>query len=210
MFKPKRKEKAKRGQQKWIALLVLLLGIIGGLAGYWFYQNQPSAVEPVISSSNTEFTEISGSITISNTTSTTLSCSYSQGFGSRENSELAAQLETLLRDANTGIKMVTVTENLAEYRKCGEVVEPIYQTCSLLTINLPIESRDPSEGELGGHIAELLDVLTTQNSCYPSELSVIFETPAGSITWQMTYALALEAYEDGARGVELYDPSARR
>jgi hypothetical protein len=207
MFKPKRKEKAKRSQQKWIALLVLLLGIIGGLAGYWFYQAQESAAEPVISSSNTEFTgQVSGMITSSGT----LDCSYSQGFGSRENSELAAHIETLLRDANTGIKMVTVTENLAEYRKCGEVIEPIYQTCSLLTINLPIESRDPSEGELGGHIAQLLDVLTTQNNCYPTELSVIFETPVGSITWQMTYALALEAYEDGARGVELYDPSARR
>jgi hypothetical protein len=208
MFKPKRKEKAKRGQQKWIALLVLLLGVIGGLAGYWFYQAQESAVEPVIADG--EFMEMGGSITMSNTTSTTISCSYSQGFGSRENSALAANIETLLRDANTGIKMVTVTENLAEYRKCGEVVEPIYQTCSLLTINLPIESRDPSEGELGSHIAALLDVLTTQTSCYPSELIVIFETPAGSITWQMTYALALEAYEDGARGVELYDPSARR
>src|SRR5688500_98362 len=115
MFKPKRKEKAKRGQQKWMALLVLLLGLIGGLAGYWFYQNQQSAVEPVISSSNTEFTEISGSITMSNTTNTTISCSYSQGFGSRENSELAANIETLLRDVNTAIKMVTVTENLAEY-----------------------------------------------------------------------------------------------
>jgi hypothetical protein len=207
MFKPKRKEKAKRSQQKWIALLVLLLGAIGGAAGYWFYQAQESAAEPVISSSNTEFTgQVSGMINSSGT----VSCSYSQGFGSRANSELAAQIETLLRDANTGIKLVTVTENLAEYRKCGEVIEPIYQTCSLLTINLPIESRDPSEGELGGHIAELLDVLTTQNSCYPYELSVIFETPAGSITWQMTYALALEAYEDGARGVELYDPSARR
>jgi hypothetical protein len=209
MFKPKRKEKAKRGQQTalWIALLVLLLSAIGGLAGYWFYQNQQSAAEPVISSSETVFIgEVSGMITSSGT----VSCSYSQGFGSRENSELAAQIENLLRDADIDVKQVTVTENMAEYRKCGDVVEPIYQTCSLLAINLPIDSRDPSEGELGGHIAEILDVLTTQNSCYPVELSVVFETPAGLLTWQMAYALALEAYNEGARGVELYDPSARR
>jgi hypothetical protein len=204
MFKRKRKEKAKRGSlDKWIGLLVLLLLIIGGAAGYWFYTTQQNAAtiaaEPAVGNFSAEFSSKG-----------VVDCSYSQGFGSRENSELAAQMDTLLRDAGTGIKMVIVTENLAEYRSCGGVVEPIYQTCSLLTIHLPLESRDPSEGDLGREIAAILDVLTTQNSCYPVELSIVFETPAGSITWQMSYALALEAYRDGARGVELYDPSARR
>ena len=195
MFKPKRKEKPKRGSRltNIILLLILILLVAGGAVGYWFLTAYIVAVEPPVVSMG----DVSD-------------CSYSQGFGSRENPELATQLETALRDGDTGIKFVTVEENLAEYRTCGDVIEPIYQTCSLLTIALPIESRNPSERELGEHIAQLLDVLTVQRICTPVELSVIFETPSGSITWQMSYALALEAYNDGMRGGELYNPSAGR
>jgi hypothetical protein len=202
MFKSKRKEKSKRGKRliNIIALLVLILMVIGGAVGYWFYNAYMVAVEaPVIDMTDDSF--VSGDVS---------ACSYSQGFGSRENPDIALQLEVAFRDADTGVKIVTVEEQLAEYRTCGDVIEPIYQTCSLLTIHLPIESRDPSERELGERIATLLDVLTVQRICTPVELSVIFETPSGSVTWQMSYALALEAYNDGMRGGELYNPSAGR
>jgi hypothetical protein len=202
MFKSKRKEKPKRGSRltNIILLLILILLVAGGAVGYWFYNAYIVAVEPpVIDMTDDSF--VSGDVS---------ACSYSQGFGSRENSDLALQLESAFRDADTDIMFVSVEENLAEYRSCGDVVEPIYQMCSLVTIHLPIESPDVSERELGEHIATLLDVLTVQRICTPVELSVIFETPSGSIIWQMSYALALEAYQEGMRGGELYNPSAGR
>lgn len=206
MFKRKSKEKPKRGNkvQQIMLLIIMLLLIASGAVGYWFFQTQSAS--DIIIAAEPPMVSISGGISMNGS----VACSYSQGFSSRENLEIASEINSALGAADIGIRAVTVEENLSEYRSCNGEVTPIYQMCSLLTIHLPISQRDPSEGDLGRHIASILDVLTTENTCTPVEIRIVFENAVGDITWQMTYALAMEAYLDGARGVELYDPRARR
>jgi hypothetical protein len=197
IFKRKRKEKAKRGsllKKALIAALIILLALTGII--YWVLKPSP---QPEIAVDS-----FAGSISFQG------NCSFSQGFGTRENSEIGSQILNALEQAEISVTRVAVEDKVTEYQTCGEEVTPLYQLCTELTVAMAIESTDPTERELGSHIADVLDVLTAENFCTPEEKAITFENPRGNITWQMSYALAMEAYKDGARGVELYDPRARR
>lgn len=200
-FKRKRKEKPKRGS--WLRrLLIAALVLVVALAGVLVYVLQANRVpQPEI-----DVVAMEGSISFSGSAGIN-ACSYSQGYGSRENPETAEQMRDSLKMAGVVVGEVTVQDDLVEYRACGDEVTPVYLTCSLLQIEIYIDSNDPSERELGSRIAEVLDVLVAQTNCTPTDLLQIdFKTPSNrTLTWQMGYNEASEAYTHGMSGEGLYN-----